>query len=94
MPEIVSRRLVQADAHHDHVELVGAYSDHLKREPITLSVERTQERMSFGERFWITVDGQQIDVKPGTCSVCGHEPYLRTAADAESEEKLLGLPEG
>lgn len=94
MPEIVSRRLAQVDAGHDHVDLVGVYSDHLKREPTTLSVERTQQRMAFGETFWIRVGGEQIEVKPGKCSVCGHEPYLRTAADAEDEEKLRALPEG
>jgi hypothetical protein len=93
--EVVSVRLEQVSyPDHDHVSLIGYFSPHIEYEPIMLSVERTLQRMDDGERFYIKDGDAEADLKPGKCSVCGHEPYLRTTADAEDEEKLLGLIDG
>lgn len=91
---VVSVRREQAEPDHDHVALIGYFSPHIEYEPIMLSVQRTLERIDWGERFYIKEGDQEIEIVSGKCSVCGHEPYLRTAADAEDEEKLQALPEG
>ena len=93
MPEIVRVRLEESDDRsHLHVDLVGYHTDHINTEPIMISTERAISLMLY-ERLWIkTADGES-DLVSGKCSVCGHEPYLRTKADAENEEKLQALPE-
>ncbi len=94
MPEIVAvRKEPSDDRTHDHVDLVGCHTDHITSgEPIMISVERAISLM-LTERLWIKTSEGESDVAEGKCSACGHEPYLRTAADAENEEKLLALPE-
>ena len=94
MPEVVAVRKKESDDRtHDHVELIGYHSDHLTSgEPIMISVERSISLMLY-ERLWIKTPEGESDLVKGKCSVCGHEPYLRTAADAENEEKLLALPD-
>lgn len=94
MPEeIVAFRAVQADVTHDHVELVGYQSPHIEKEPIMLSIERTLQRISLGEQFFMKgKDGQEITLVAGTCPECGHEPYLRTVADEGDEQLLMTLP--
>jgi hypothetical protein len=92
--QVVSVRREQADSDHDHIGLIGYFSPHIEYEPIMLSVARTLERMEHGERFYIKDGDAEVDLVPGKCSVCGHEPYLRTAADADDEEKLQAFPEG
>ena len=94
MPEVVRVRLKETDDQsHYHVDLVGYQSDHIEAEPITISTERVIEKMLY-IRFWMkTLAGEETDLVSGKCSVCGHEPYLRTAADGEKEEHLLDLPE-
>ena len=94
MPEVVAVRKKESDDRtHFHVDLVGYHSDHLTSgEPIMISVGRAISLMLY-ERLWIKTPDGESDVVAGKCSVCGHEPYLRTAADAENEEKLLALPE-
>lgn len=92
--EVVSVRREQADADHDHISLIGYFSPHIEYEPIMLSVARTLERIEHGERFYIKDGDAEADLAAGKCSICGHEPYLRTAADAEDEEKLQALIEG
>lgn len=94
MPEVVAIRTKAPESRdHTHVELVGYHTDHVKGEPIMISTERAISKMLY-ERFWMkTLDGQETDLISGKCSVCGHEPYLRTKADAEDEEHLLDLPE-
>jgi len=93
LPEIVRVRLVETDDQsHFHVDLVGYHSDHIETEPIMISTERAISTMLY-ERFWMTIASGETDLISGKCSVCGHEPYLRTAADGEKEEHLLDLPE-
>ena len=95
MPEVVAVRKKESDDRtHDHVDLVGYHTDHLTSgEPIMVSTERVINKMLY-VRFWTkTLAGEETDLVSGKCSVCGHEPYLRTAADAENEEKLLALPD-
>ena len=93
MPEIVAVRTIESDDRtHFHVDLAGYQSTHINAEPIMISIDRAIDLM-LTERFWITTPEGQSDVAKGKCSVCGHEPYLRTAADGENEEKLLALPE-
>lgn len=93
MPEIVVVRKEESDDRsHFHVDLVGYDAGHIKDEPIMISVPRAIEVMLY-ERFWIRTAEGESDAVKGKCSVCGHEPYLRTAADGENEEKLLELPE-
>lgn len=91
--EVVAFRTAQADAEHDHVELIGYRSPHIEKEPIMLSVERTLQRISLGDRLFMRgKDGEEIDLAAGQCPVCGLEPYLRTAADQGDEQKLMTLP--
>jgi hypothetical protein len=93
VPEIVAVRTKESDDRsHFHADLVGYQSTHINTEPIMISIDRAFELMLY-ERFWITAPDGQSDVVKGKCSVCGHEPYLRTAADGENEEKILALPE-
>lgn len=94
MPEVVAVRKKESDDRtHDHVDLIGYHTDHITSgEPIMISVERAISLMLV-ERLWIKTSEGESDVTKGKCSVCGHEPYLRTAADAENEEKLLALPD-
>lgn len=92
--QVVSVRRAQADADHDHIELIGYFSPHIEYEPIMLAVNRTLERIEHGERFYLKDGDAETDLVAGKCTVCGHEPYLRTAADAPDEEKLQALPEG
>ena len=94
MPEVVRVRLKETDDQsHYHVDLVGYESEHIEGEPIMVATERVIEKMLYN-RFWMkTLAGEETDLVSGKCSVCGHEPYLRTAADGELEEHLLDLPE-
>ena len=93
MPEIVRIRLKEADdLTHYHVDLVGYHTDHIATEPIMISTERAIQKMLY-ERFRIKTPEGEADLVSGKCSVCGHEPYLRTATDGENEEKLQTLPE-
>lgn len=94
MPEIVVMRLKETDDRsHVHVDLVGYQTDHIATEPIMVTTERAISLMLY-ERFWMkTLAGEETDLISGKCSVCGHEPYLRTVADGEHEEHLLDLPE-
>jgi hypothetical protein len=95
MPEVVARRMELADdGRHEHVALVGYHSDHLTSgEPITIDVGRVLSKTATGERFFVKTADGEAEIVAGKCPVCGHEPYLRTSADAEGEEKLLVLPE-
>jgi len=94
LPEIVRVRLKETDdGSHFHVDLVGYHTDHIETEPIMISIERAISKMLY-TRFWMkTAAGEENELISGKCSVCGHEPYLRTAADGEKEEHLLDLPE-
>jgi len=94
VPEIVRVRLRETDDQsHYNVDLVGYHTEHIDTEPIMVSTERAISLMLY-ERFWMkTLAGEETDLVSGKCSVCGHEPYLRTAADGETEEHLLDLPE-
>jgi len=94
LPEIVVVRLQETDDQsHYHVDLVGYHTDHIEGEPIMIATERAISKMLY-TRFWMkTVSGDETELISGKCSVCGHEPYLRTAADGEKEEHLLDLPE-
>jgi hypothetical protein len=94
VPEIVVMRLQETDDRsHVHVDLVGYQTDHIATEPIMVTTDRAISLMLY-ERFWMkTLSGEETDLISGKCSVCGHEPYLRTAADGEHEEHLLDLPE-
>lgn len=89
--QVVGVRVEQADAKHDHVALVGYHSPHLAQEPIMLSAERTIERSGIGDRFFIVVEGAEVDIVSGACPECGHTPYLRTKADAGDEQKLMEI---
>jgi hypothetical protein len=93
VPEVVAVRKKESDdLTHYHVDLIGYRSEHIATEPIMISIERAQSLMLY-DRLWIATPEGESDIVKGKCSVCGHEPYLRTAADAEDEEKLLALPE-
>ena len=90
--EITAVRLVPSDDQsHMHVELVGYQSAHTPGEEITITIPRVLQKMAFDEQFYVTVDGEQASVKEGTCPVCGHEPYLVTAADGGKRQRLLEL---
>lgn len=93
MPEIVARRMALADDRtHEHIELVGYYSDHLKTEPIMVSIPRALQ-IAILDPLWMTTPEGRADVVEGKCPTCGHAPHVRTTADAGVEEKLLSLPE-
>ncbi|HVL89497.1 MAG TPA: hypothetical protein VM841_04595 [Actinomycetota bacterium] len=92
--KVVASRLEQADAKHDHVELVGYHSLHLAAEPIMLSPERVIQLTALGSRFYIVDGDAEHDVVEGKCPLCGHEPYLRTKGDQGDEQKLMNLPPG
>jgi len=93
VPEIVRIRLEESeDRSHLHVDLVGYHTDHIMTEPIMISTERAISLMLY-ERLWIKTPEGETDLVSGKCSICGHEPYLRTAADGEKEEKLQALAE-
>jgi len=93
VPETVRVRQVESDDRtHLHVDLIGYESDHIAGEPIMISTERAISKMLY-VRFWIKTPDGEADLVSGKCSVCGHEPYLRTTADSEKEEKLQALPE-
>lgn len=94
MPEVIARKTeLSDDGTHDHVILVGYTSGHLGTgEPITIGVERLSMLTWLGERFWIKTEDGEAEVIAGKCPVCGLEPYFRTSADGEKEQKLLALP--
>ena len=92
--KVVSARVEQADATHDHVALVGYLSLHLAAEPIMLAPERLLQRIMLGERFFIVDGDAEHDLVASTCPVCGLDPYLRTKGDQGDEQKLLALPPG
>ena len=95
MPEIIARSTrLSEDGTHEHVAIVGYYPGHITSgEAITFDVGRLVQRTWLGERFFIKLtDGTESDVIEGKCPVCGLEPYPRTAADGEKEQKLLDLP--
>ncbi|HEX9695028.1 MAG TPA: hypothetical protein VGB64_01790 [Actinomycetota bacterium] len=92
--KVVSSRVEQADADHDHVELVGYHSPHLAAEPIMLSPDRVLQLISLGERFFVQDGDAEHDLVDGTCPVCGRAPYLRTKGDQGDEQKLAALPPG
>jgi len=95
VPEVTARSTkLSDDGRHDHVYLAGVSMGHITSgEAITMDVDRMVTRTWIGERFFIKLpDGTEADVIAGKCPVCGLEPYFRTAADAENEQKLLELP--
>lgn len=93
MYEIVAIRAVLSDdGTHPHIELVGYLSPHTPGEPITIPVPRVTSRIAFGEKFFVTADGERAEVSAGKCEVCGHEPHLKTAADSDGRNRLLELP--
>jgi hypothetical protein len=94
VPEVIARtNVLSDDGSHEHVILAGYTSGHLGTgEPITIGVERLSMLVWLGERFWIKTENGEAEVIAGKCPVCGLEPYFRTSADAEKEQKLLSLP--
>lgn len=95
MPEVIARSTwLSDDGTHDHVYIVGYNPGHITSgEAITLDVDRMVTRTWIGESFFIKLpDGSESEVIAGKCPVCGLEPYFRTAADSEKEQKLLELP--
>lgn len=95
MPEIVAIRTEPADRgpEHEHVVLVGYFTPHIPHEPLMIAPDRIGEKMLVLEKFWITVDGEKVDVVDGECPICGEKPYLRTAKDSGETELLKNLPE-
>lgn len=95
MPEITAIRTEAAEQgpEHEHVALVGYYTPHIPYEPLMIPPERIREKMLVLEKFWITVDGEKVDVVEGACPVCAATPYLRTAKDSGDAELLKNLPE-
>jgi hypothetical protein len=95
VPEIVAIRTEPAERGptHEHVALVGYYTPHIPYEPLMIPPERIKEKTLVLETFWITHDGEKIDVVMGSCPVCAHEPYVRTAKDSGDTELLKALPE-
>jgi hypothetical protein len=95
VPEIVAIRTEPAELgpEHEHVALVGYYTPHIPYEPLMIPPERIKEKMLVLETFWIVdPSGEKVDVVPGSCPVCAHEPYLRTAKDSGDTELLKNLP--
>jgi hypothetical protein len=95
VPEITAIRLEPAHngPEHEHVALVGYYTPHIPHEPLMIEPERMRTKMLVLEKFWITADGEKVDVVLGSCPVCSEEPYPRTAKDAGEVELLKNLPE-
>lgn len=88
MYEIVSVRTIPADdGSHSHVELIGYISTHIPGEPIMIPVARALQKIAFGEKFVVASSGEQVEVKAGKCSECGHEPVL------EPQAAILALPQ-
>ena len=92
--EISAVRLVPSDdGSHFHVELVGYLSLHTPDEPIMIDIPRVLQKMAFGEKFHIMINGEPVEVSAGKCPVCGFEPHLKTAADPADSTRLLDLPQ-
>lgn len=93
MYEIRTCRTAPADDFsHTHIDLVGVFSPHIAYEPIMVDVPRLQQRMDWGEEFYVLHEGEKVPVKPGTCEVCGLEPYLKTEKDPPDGNLILALP--
>jgi hypothetical protein len=95
VPEITAIRTEPAKngPEHDHVELVGYYTEHIPFEPLFIDPSRMRTKMLVLEKFWVTVDGEKVEVVLGSCPVCGEEPYPRTSKDSGDTELLKNLPE-
>lgn len=92
MYEITTIRAVPSDDDsHMHVEQVGYISGHMPGEAILIPIPRAIQKLSFGEAFSVTVDGEQVPVTPGKCGICGIEPYLVCTADQGGASILLTL---
>lgn len=95
MPEIVARRVVASDdGTHAHIDLVGYHTPHIPYEPLMISVDRLIEKTAVMERFWVTRDGEEVEVKAGTCPTCGRAPTLVTDRDPPGGSLILELAEG
>lgn len=91
MYEIVAIRTVASDDQsHEHIALVGYRSPHMPDEAIMIPIPRVASRMALGEKF--AVGDDKAEVSAGKCTVCGHEPYLKTAKDTKDHALLLDLP--
>lgn len=88
MYEIIAIRTEPSeDLSHEHIELVGYHSPHIDTgEAITIPPARVIQRIAFGEQFGVRSGDGVVEVKAGTCSVCGHGPYL------EPQDALFALP--
>jgi hypothetical protein len=95
VPEIVAIRSEPAETgpEHDHVALVGYFTPHIPHEPLMIAPDRLRTKTLVLEKFWMTHDGDKVDVTVGTCPVCGAEPYPRTAKDSGDTELLKTLPD-
>ncbi len=94
MPEIVAVRLKPAeDGEHEHVDLLGYHSTHLKTEPVMVAPNRIRENAIVGEKYWVTVNGERADITFGACPICGMQPYPRASADSGDVERLKELPQ-
>lgn len=91
--EITRVRTVWSDdGSHEHIDLVGYESAHMPGEPISVPIPRIATQIAFGETYYVTVDGERADVQVAKCSICGHEPHLKTAKDTAERRPLLELP--
>jgi hypothetical protein len=92
--EIKSVRLTPSDDEsHLHTELIGYASPHVEGEEIMISIPRALQKMAFGEKFHVVVDGQNVEVRRGQCATCGFEPYLVTPVDKPDFNQVEELPQ-
>jgi hypothetical protein len=94
VPEIVAVRLKLADdGAHEHVDLLGYHSTHLKTEPVMVAPQRIRDNAILGESYWVTANGERAEIIFKECPVCGLEPYPRTSLDSGDVEHLKELPQ-
>ena len=92
--EIKSVRLIPwTDDSHLHIELIGYASPHVEGEEIMIDIPRALQKMSFDEKFHVTVEGAPVEVQRGKCATCGFEPYLVTPADKPDYNQIEELPQ-
>jgi len=92
--EIKSVRLTPSDDDsHLHIELIGYVSSHVEGEEIMIPIARALQKMAFGEKFHVMVNGEPVEVKAGKCATCGIEPYLVTDADKPDFNQIEELPQ-
>lgn len=89
---IAVRTEMSDDLSHEHVELVGYASPHIVGEAIMIPVPRLIQRLAFGDKFFMSVNGEQAEITAAKCPTCGHEPGLKTSADKAGTQHLLALP--